>query len=1226
MTTASPDLRLADTPERSPEDVGADVSPPSPPPPSPPPQQTVRPRFTVSYATDPPLSQPRLRSASPTVHSGSSTTPAATATPAAASGAAARPLRREAVTLTPSSSPSVGSGVAKPSKGGQTAPHHRRLSPSRSLNRDVEAANTPLREEEVVEEMEGELEEEEEVLFSAVEVQQRVQSALSQYEQQRDAEEEAVLQQVSREVEAQAARHAALQESFAALEQEKAALRREVAGLTEKCEELERTAQTARGAQQRQQAEMRQMEVELCHARDATRHTAGRVAEASQAERRLLEATAKETQEELHRVKALLSVRDAEMATLQEQRTKEAVELAELRQLRDTYEGDCAAIQQRLSQLAENMTAMEITLGEREQAVAQLQQQLLEEAAQHQSAVGRCDEEKAALQKQLSEAQDTLRQQADEVRRRMHRVTQLSKQKTLANAELAEVLQSVSLVSQKHHRFVELLRRWVRRLQKKSAHPRRHSPPAAAPSLPPVVTSHSPPPDADETFIYDAAEVDEYPSDVEEATVLRLLMDTVAGGSVVTPVGVVEDEDRAADDDDSDGDRDDHDDERAAGTPKRQRCSPRLCETAAPPLSSSRSNTSRSASPQAVAEEGRSAKETLQGLSDEVATAAQLLYALQRLWRTSRRPVQVAEREHMLKLEQACLYVKLQLQKREASLQLVQQECERQTREAGLLEAEVVRLRQELAVVESSCLVQQRSEEEAASAQRNLEQQRATTAELLDEAKETIKELEEALQVEKAKQEVMQRDAELTQQEVEQLKGRVATEAAKTKSAAEESAGKEEDHATVVRELETLKERHKATQLQLQACRAQQASRHLKEQRDGQVAAQEMAQLRATLTAEVGSIERALLQQQRKHSVLQEQYALRETVEEATLTAILQVLSPLMPEAKPPDDAERYAITPHQKSSLSSSPLRETSGTKDGLTDRSIATLRRSGGDQLQRLRQRVVACVQHTAAMASLLQPTAKMSGGTAAASRSHRRTRRSPTQATGSTLDVEVAPTEEYYGGFPPSRHAPSDWQVAVGEEVEVELVEQMITPRPSTAPLTSQLSREGARGDCGRSNAPLTPMEHRSSASPHLYAPLSRTDKGVVQQYGAVVLKSGSDDVSHHWQYRRPLTTALSPPPLPPPGKAVATPSFPHSQSPHSASSASSTPWAIVASPPVAQPPLRSSPNNHWLYCGDGYRSASIDGGLTNASRSISTGHVDGYSPPARPPSLRARSSMR
>ncbi|KAG5511699.1 hypothetical protein JKF63_07297 [Porcisia hertigi] len=283
-------------------------------------------------------------------------------------------------------------------------------------------------------------------------------AALRRYRKERDAEEEAVLQQVSREVEEQARRHAELVEAYNVVCSDRAALQEKLTEATEVCEELRRTLQKARQTEEVQRKSLRQLEVELCHARDA-QHQQGQQCTVLKADaveweaqraryekrQKTLEAELDRAREELRAKEACVAQQSHELSSLRERSAKTSVEADE----------DYADIHYRMRQLAQNMSSMESALRERDATIAEQAARLREASERSESEVRALTAEKEKAEAALTSARDALQRQTDEIRRRMHRLVHLEQQRDVLKDRAKAARDAIQTASMNHGRVVQ---------------------------------------------------------------------------------------------------------------------------------------------------------------------------------------------------------------------------------------------------------------------------------------------------------------------------------------------------------------------------------------------------------------------------------------------------------------------------------------------------------------------------------------------------------------------------------------------------------------------------------------------------------------------------------------------------------------------------------------------------------------------------------------------------
>jgi hypothetical protein len=325
----------------------------------------------------------------------------------------------------------------------------------------------------------------------AEEVKALIAAALRRYEKQRDAEEEAVLQQVSEEVEAQAARYASLVEVYNSACSDNAQLQEKLAASTTACAEMEQALQNARQMQQAQRESMKRLEVELYHSRDSQQHALveqlAKSEEASadrEALRRRYEKRQATLEAQLSMLREELAEKDARIAELTRQTEKHDDEMRELQQrtaqretaVADEYE----EIHQRMLRLGQNMSGMESALRERETTIAQLREQLAEATAVHRDHdhdVRQWQEEKQRLEAELASTQESLRKHTEDIRKRMSRLTSLEQQRDALKSEVTEARQALSTASAEQARVLKSVEEAVEEVRRLASVDHRRSSP-----------------------------------------------------------------------------------------------------------------------------------------------------------------------------------------------------------------------------------------------------------------------------------------------------------------------------------------------------------------------------------------------------------------------------------------------------------------------------------------------------------------------------------------------------------------------------------------------------------------------------------------------------------------------------------------------------------------------------------------------------------------------------
>lgn len=310
----------------------------------------------------------------------------------------------------------------------------------------------------------------------AAEVEALISAALRRYEKERDAEEEAVLEQVSAEVAEQADRYSALAEAYDKVCAEATALQERLTKSEKTLEESEAALNRSRQTQQAQREAMQRLEVELYHARDAqSQQRDGEAADWAAAKHRY-ERRQTTLEAQLTQLREELGEKDAHISDLTGQVTRRAAEVDALRQ-RTTQreadvEGDYAEIHERMRRLAQNMSTMESTLQARDGVIAELQEQLAEAAAAAQRG-DRSEAQKERLEEALTTTQAALQRQVDEARRRMHRLTILEQQKEALKGAVREACQSLTKAAEEQAGVAVALEDLTREVARLAASPPR---------------------------------------------------------------------------------------------------------------------------------------------------------------------------------------------------------------------------------------------------------------------------------------------------------------------------------------------------------------------------------------------------------------------------------------------------------------------------------------------------------------------------------------------------------------------------------------------------------------------------------------------------------------------------------------------------------------------------------------------------------------------------------
>ncbi|KPA75609.1 hypothetical protein ABB37_08481 [Leptomonas pyrrhocoris] len=730
------------------------------------------------------------------------------------------------------------------------------------------------------------------------EVERRIAAALRRYEKERDAEEEAVLRQVSDEVEAQATRYEALVAAYNGVCSDNTQLQEKLAAVTTARNGFEEALQNARQAQQAQRESMKRLEVELYHARDAQEDQRAQLQSESaewEATRRRYERRHATLEAQLSQLRGDLQERDDRNTELIRQMEQQDKELSALRQRssqRDTKaEDEYAEIHQRVLRLGQNMSTMEAALRERDDAIAHLQDQLAEATAanrDHADDVRLLQEEKEKIAAELASMRALAQKQTADVRKRMHRLSFVERQKDALRNEVGDARRTLSRSASEQAQVLKSLEDLVEEVKHLAAD--------AAPrgnlsngntdgsDAGDVHGSGGHPaartPAPDDTLVYEDDSNYSTVSDVEATTT-----------SLVSAAS--RDSDRSdVDDDDHDG----HGDvETPSSTPRQARTITTTTAAAAATAATAIIAKARKSKTASAAGDGGtlSVKRLSRLLHHDVARThivarelrrqvTELAKRQQQRRRQQRNTSPATSRSHsststaprtasadvdgkrrisgsasplnsnsahytpqqrhdiVQKLEQACRYLKSQLSEAQAecqwrslSMKKWEDDVQGARREVLHLEKERLRCTTEKETLE---LVKQELEEQLAEAQRR----GAATAERCTAAEAALTEVKATL--------------ESTQHELEEL--------AAAKKSAEAALEKEQGKSThlaaqvtqctaaqaaLTDELAVLKDNHKATLSQLQIFRAQEATQQLKEEHDGRVRSSELSGLRTAV-------------------------------------------------------------------------------------------------------------------------------------------------------------------------------------------------------------------------------------------------------------------------------------------------------------------------------------------------------------------------------------------
>ncbi|XQJ24483.1 hypothetical protein NXY56_000374 [Leishmania guyanensis] len=295
-------------------------------------------------------------------------------------------------------------------------------------------------------------------LVTQADVTAAITAALRRYEKERDAEEEAVLQQVSKEVEEQASRYANLIEAYNTVCADRATLQEKLAETARECDELRHALQRSRQTQQALTDSAKRLEVELCHTKDLQQQQQRTLLKTEVAEweaqraryetrQGTLEAQLDQAREELRAMEARVSEKNDELAALRERAAKASTETA----------NEYADIHLRMRQLAQNMATMEDALCERDTTIAEQAARLREAAERRESEVRAATAEREKTEAALTSARDALQRQTDDTRRRMHRVTELQHQRDALKEEEKATRRALQAASEDQGRVLQSL-------------------------------------------------------------------------------------------------------------------------------------------------------------------------------------------------------------------------------------------------------------------------------------------------------------------------------------------------------------------------------------------------------------------------------------------------------------------------------------------------------------------------------------------------------------------------------------------------------------------------------------------------------------------------------------------------------------------------------------------------------------------------------------------------
>ncbi|CBZ23340.1 conserved hypothetical protein [Leishmania mexicana MHOM/GT/2001/U1103] len=777
------------------------------------------------------------------------------------------------------------------------------------------------------------------VLVTHAEMETVVAAALRRYEKERDAEEEAVLQQVSKEVEEQASRYADLVEAYNTVCADRATLQEKLTEAAEECKELRHALQKARETQQAQKDSMKRLEVELYHARDAQQQQqrqeveqrmllkaegADWEAQRARYEKRqdTLEAQLHQARKELREMEARVAEQDDELAALRERAAKASAET----------EDEYADIHLRMRQLAQSMASMEVALRERDATIAEQAARLREAADRQEAEVRAVTAEREKAEAALASARDALQRQTDDIRRRMHRFTELQQQREALKDEVKAARHTLQAASEDQGRVMQSLQDVLftvkQRLSSGTDDAGRVRPP------PPGLSSRSRrqfPANRrrdhmNSTLVYED-DHDEISDDLRSCSAISQSHSRSGSAQRTREPSSSEDGD--------DAQRRCHF-SLAALTAKGEHCSaaspkPRTDRTSPPPPAAgpgqrcartlSPPHSARVTTREAPANDVKGSTSAC-SISHELRhQSSQALLLLRELHRcVSSLPPQrrksspggdvapagtrrgSAERSGSTaaKLEQACRYLKTELDRAHTALQEAQAECQWRTLSMKKYEEDVQAARREVLTAEKQRLACETQLETAALVREELEAQ--------------LTELKATSAAATARQRASE-DAVAEAKAAAERSAALAEEAAQLKDAAESALAREQgkgarqatalrDHAVaqtaLTDELDELKEKHKAALAQLQTYHAREAAQLLKQQQEEShtrgTAAEAWRTERASLEAHISSLETklrastgAMTAAKRRCATLEEQLTLHLDVERTTLRTIGEI-------------------------------------------------------------------------------------------------------------------------------------------------------------------------------------------------------------------------------------------------------------------------------------------------------------------------------------------------
>ncbi|KPI84433.1 hypothetical protein ABL78_6515 [Leptomonas seymouri] len=761
----------------------------------------------------------------------------------------------------------------------------------------------------------------------AAEVEALISAALRRYEKERDAEEEEVLQQVSAEVEAQAARHATLLEDYNSVRRDYAQLQEKLAATSEARNALEQALQSARQTQQSQRESMKRLEVELYHARDAQTHE-------QQQQRAQMQSESAEWEATRRRYERRQATLEAQLSQLREELQTKTDVIADMTRQMDSRDKEMSALRQRVSQretsaedeyveihqrmllLGQNMSTMETTLRERDSIIARLRDELAATTAANRD----CSHDVRELQEamnnkeaQLASARESMQKQADDLRRRMHRLTSLEHQKNALKSEVGDARRALSTSAEAQARalkeledFVEEVKRYTADAQSRN---RQNSSSASGFESPRSSllqgnaddvffaggqsAAHTPHPD--DTLVYEewddgntsGAPGSGYSSGSDAEATSSLTSATMEGGGnrKGDDVGHHQNSGRLFSTPNSS----------RRPSPSSRRMPGQTHTATATATTTTTTKTSKSMTDFTPGERDTHSLKRLSKLLHHNVAQAQIVVrelrrrvaALARQQRkmspatarsrsstpagvasadagAARRPPSsvspldtssnytTGQRHDIVrKLEQACRYLKSELTTAKSQLSEAQAECQWRTLSMKKWEDDVQAARREVLSLEKERLQYTTEREMFEPVRRELEERLAESSNACEAARTALEEVTAAQQATQRQLEEVTAAKESARAALEKEQNKSARLAAKT----EELAAAQE---TLTGELEVLRGKHKTALESLQALRAQEATQQLKDRQDSRVRHSELSELREAMGA--WEAERAALQ------------------------------------------------------------------------------------------------------------------------------------------------------------------------------------------------------------------------------------------------------------------------------------------------------------------------------------------------------------------------------